>query len=160
MIWAHGCDHPHSWRWRQTRAFCCPKLCFSTEYPFFNAIDQFLLLSLVGNRHESGTQISTLPAQTCPNLRALVCPQNLTVQPTFLRMVKKTPGNHQEQKIKAIMAKPAQHCHKPNVTRSTCDPTHLAQNKLSKPTTFHWTACSSHRHHRAIPWCASTSGFE
>lgn len=58
------------------------------------------------------------------------------------------------------MAKSAQYSYKPNVTRSTCALIQLVQNKVSKPTTCLWTTCSSHKHHRAIPWYASTSDFE
>lgn len=58
--------------------------------------------------------------------------------------MKKTPGNHQEQKTKLIMAKPSEHSHKISVTRSIRALTQPAQNKLSKLTTFLWTAVRLH----------------
>jgi len=72
MIWEHSCCHDHEDGDKQHP--CVPSSPASAESPFFSAI-RFFMLSLVGNRHMSQAyKISTLPAQACSNLRALVCP--------------------------------------------------------------------------------------
>lgn len=54
------------------------------------------------------------------------------------------PGNHQEYKIKLIIAKPSGHSHKLRVMRSICAQTQLAQNKFCELTTLLWTAVGLH----------------